>query len=118
MKRLLALLLVFVCATAYAGSYTGFSVTSPTDDQGVRANDGNVTVQLSLQPALQSGHMIVLNVDGEDGKSSNATSGLTMELKNMSRGLHTIIATVVDKDGNDLIRTEPVSFHVLRVGGG
>jgi hypothetical protein len=43
---------------------------------------------------------------------------LTMELKNMSRGLHTIIATVVDKDGNDLIKTEPVSFHVLRVGGG
>jgi hypothetical protein len=118
MNRLFVLLLVFVCATAYAGSYTGFSITNPTNDQGVRANDGNVTIHMSLQPALQSGHMIVLNVDGEDGKLNNATSGLTMELKNMSRGLHTIIATVVDKDGNDLIKTEPVSFHVLRVGGG
>ena len=117
MKRLLALLLVLVCATAYAGSYTGFSITNPTNDQGVRANDGNVTIHMSLQPALQSGHMIVLNVDGEDGKSSNATSGLTMELKNMSRGLHTVIAKVVDENGNDLIKTEPVSFHVLRVGG-
>jgi len=118
MNRLFALLLVFVCATAYAGSYTGFSITNPTNDQGVRANDGNVTIHMSLQPALQSGHMIVLNVDGEDGKSSNAASGLTMELQNMSRGLHTFIATVVDKDGNELIKTEPVSFHVLRVGGG
>ena len=99
-------------------AYTEFSITSPTSDQGVRANDGNVTIDLSLQPALQSGHMIVLNVDGEDGKSNNATNGLTMELKNMSRGLHTIVATVVDEDGNGLIKTEPVSFHVLRVGGG
>ena len=118
MKRLIALLLILVCATAYADSYTGFSITNPTNDQGVRANDGNVTIHMSIQPALQSGHMIVLNVDGEDGKSSNATSDLTMELENMSRGLHTIIAIVVDKDGNDLIKTAPVSFNVLRVGGG
>ena len=118
MNRLFVLLLVFVCATAYAGSYTGFSITNPPNDQGVRANDGNVTIHMSLQPALQSGHMIVLNVDGEDGKSNNATNGLTMELKNMSRGLHTIVATVVDEDGNGLIKTEPVSFHVLRAGGG
>jgi DnaJ-class molecular chaperone len=117
MNRLFVLLLVLVCATAHAGSYTGFSITNPTNDQGVRANNGNVTIHMSLRPALQSGHMIVLNVDGEDGKSSNATSDLTMELKNMSRGLHTITAIVVDKDGNDLIKTEPVSFHVLRVGG-
>jgi hypothetical protein len=118
MNRLFVLLLVFVCATAYAGSYTGFSITNPTNDQGVRANDGNVTIHMSLQPALRSGHMIVLNVDGEDGKSSKTTSGLTIELNNMSRGLHTVTATVVDEDGNGLIKTEPVSFHVLRVGGG
>ena len=117
MKRLFAFLLVFVCATASAGSYTGFSITNPTNDQGVRANDGNVTILMSIQPALQSGHMIVLNVDGEDGKSSKTSSDLTMELENMSRGLHTITATVVDKDGNDLIKTETVSFHVMRVGG-
>ena len=117
MNRLFAFLLVFVCATASAGSYTEFSITNPTSDQGVRANDGNVTIHMSLQPALKSGHMIVLNVDGEDGKSSNATSVLTMELENMSRGLHTVIATVVDKDGNDLIKKGSVRFNVLRVGG-
>jgi hypothetical protein len=118
MNRLFVLLLVFVCATANAGSYTGFSITNPTNDQGVRANDGNVTIHMSLQPALRSGHMIVLNVDGEDGESGKTTSGLTIELNNMSRGLHTVTAMVVDEDGNDLIKTEPVSFYVLRVGGG
>jgi hypothetical protein len=117
MKRLFAFLLVFVCATASAGSYTGFSITNPTNDQGVRANDGNVVIHMSIQPELQSGHTIVLTIDGEDGKASKASSNLTVELGNMSRGLHTISAAVVDKDGNDLIKTETVSFHVLRVGG-
>jgi hypothetical protein len=72
---------------------------------------------MSIQPALQSGHTIVLNIDGEDGKASKTSSNLAVELGNMSRGLHTISATVVDKDGNELIKTETVSFHVLRVGG-
>ena len=118
MKRLLALLLVFVCATAYSTGYTGFSITSPTSDQGVRANDGNVTVHLSLQPVLQSGHTIVLNVDGEDGESTNSSSGLMIELNNLSRGQHTVMATVVDEDGKVLIKTETVTFQVLRVAGG
>ena len=99
-------------------AYTEFSITSPTSDQGVRANDGNVTVHLSLQPALQSGHMIILNVDGQDGESTNSSSGLMIELNNLSRGQHTVMATVVDEDGKVLIKTEPVSFHVLRVAGG
>ena len=99
-------------------AYTEFSITSPIIDQGVRANDGNVTIHLSLQPALQSGHMIILNVDGEDGESTNSSSGLMIELNNLSRGQHTVMATAVDEDGKVLIKTEPVSFQVLRVAGG
>ena len=99
-------------------AYTEFSITSPTSDQGVRANDGNVTVHLSLQPALQSGHLIVLNIDGEDGESTNSGSGLMIELNNLSRGQHTVMATVVDEGGTVLIKTDPVSFNVLRVAGG
>ena len=104
--------------TDAAARYTGFSITSPTSDQGVRANDGNVTVQLSLQPALQSGHTLILSVSGEGSESTTDSHGLTIGLKHLSRGLHTVTATVVDKEGNDLIKTTSVSFHVLRVGGG
>ena len=120
MKKLLVLILVLVCATPYsqASGYKNFSITSPTNDQGVRANDGNVSVKLSIQPALQSGHTIVLNVSGEGSQSTVNGGGLTVGLKNLSRGLQTVSATVVDQDGNKLITTESVSFHVLRVGGG
>ena len=62
--------------------------------------------------------MIVLNVDGEDGESSNSSSGLMVELNNLSRGQHTVMATVIDEDGNILIKTGPVTFQVLRVAGG
>jgi len=99
-------------------AYTEFSITSPTSDQGVRANNGDVTIHLSLQPVLRSGHTIVLNVDGEDGESSSTSSSLLIGLNNMSRGLHTVWATVVDAEGNALIKTEPVSFYVLRVALG
>lgn len=101
-----------------AAVYTEFFVASPTAEQGVRANDGNVTVHLSLQPALQPGHAIVLNVDGEDGEASNSGSVLMVELNNLSRGQHTVMATVVDGEGNKLIQTDPVSFFVLRAAGG
>jgi hypothetical protein len=62
--------------------------------------------------------MIVLSVAGEGSESTTNSSGLTVDLINLSRGLHTVTARVVDEDGNDMIKTEPVSFHVLRVGGG
>ena len=99
-------------------SYTEFSIVSPANDEGYRANDGNVTVRLSLAPALRSGHAVTLNIDGEDGEKIRAGEGMEIELRNLSRGRHTLKATVVDQEGNRLIETQSVSFNVLRVGGG
>jgi hypothetical protein len=100
--------------------YREFSILSPTAGEAIRSNNGNITVRLSLQPGLKSGHRIELTIDGEDGQTINSTDGMTIELSNLSRGLHTIAATVVDHAGNALAQAEPVSFHVLRValGGG
>ena len=103
-----------------AFSYTLFSVVSPTKYQGYRANDGNIRVRLSLEPALRPGHTVVLNVDGEDGEKIRSGGGMAIELQNLSRGQHTVWAKVVDDKGRESIRTEPVSFYILRVarGGG
>ncbi|MEA2078702.1 MAG: DUF4124 domain-containing protein [Pseudomonadota bacterium] len=95
--------------------YTEFTIVSPTSEEGVRANDGNVTVQLSLQPELITGHTIALTIDGEDGKGTGTGEGLAIELSNLSRGRHSVEATVVDQQGNELTQAGPVSFHVLRV---
>lgn len=95
--------------------YTEFTIVSPASEEAVRANDGNVTVQLSLQPELTTGHTITLKIDGEDGKGTATGEGMAIVLSNLSRGQHSIEAMVVDEQGKVLKQAGPVSFHVLRV---
>ena len=98
--------------------YKYFNILSPTEDQAVRANDGNVIINFSLQPALKPGHTIKLKIDGEDGKLVQSGESLTVNLINVSRGTHTLQAFVLDSNGNMLMHAEPVNFHVLRVAIG
>ena len=84
----------------------------------MRANDGNVIINFSLQPALKSGHTIKLKIDGEDGTLVQSGESLTVNLFNVSRGLHTVQAFVLDGNGNMLMHAGPVSFYVLRVAVG
>ncbi len=105
-------------APAPAPAYAQFAVVKPSHDQGVRANDGSVTVYLALQPALMPGHTIVLTIDGEDGEKIRTGESLNFNLSNMSRGRHTVAAKVVDEQGDVLTQTGPVGFYVLRVALG
>lgn len=108
-------------ATTEKGSmqgYAQFEIVKPSYGQGVRANDGSVTVYLSLQPALRSGDVIELVVDGEDGAAIHAGGTLNFNLSNMSRGSHTVAARVKSPQGEKLIETGPVRFYVLRVALG
>jgi hypothetical protein len=98
--------------------YTAFSVTSPRADEGVRANDGNVTVEMSLKPGLQATHRIQLKTSGEDGEAVMTGDQAFVQLSNLSRGRHTVEASVIDDKGNTLIKAAPVSFNVLRFAGG
>lgn len=99
-------------------SYEYFYILSPEEDQGVRANSGHVIVNLAIRPALQPGHMIKLKFDGEDGKTIKSGEALTIDIFNVSRGLHTVQAFVLDENKQPLMEAGPVSFHVLRVALG
>lgn len=99
-------------------AYTEFSIVNPGNEQSVRANDGSVTVYLSLQPELMPGHAFKLKIDGEDGQDVINGDSLTLQLTNLSRGRHTVEVAVIDEGGNELIQTGPVSFHVMRVSAG
>ena len=103
---------------ATSATYKYFNILSPTEDQGVRANNGHVIINLSLQPALKPGHIIKLKMDGEDGKLIKSSESLTVDFFNVSRGLHMVQAFVLDDSGNMLMHAGPVSFHVLRVALG
>ena len=101
-----------------APSYAQFEIIKPSNGQGVRANDGSVTVYLSLQPALRPGDTITLMIDGQDGASIRSGDMLNFNLSNMSRGQHSVAARVQNAKGEKLIETGPVSFYVLRAALG
>ena len=104
--------------TKSAPSYARFAIVEPANGQSVRANDGNVKVGLSLQPALVPGHSIELIVDGEDGGKTLSGASLNFNLSDLPRGLHTLVARVKNGRGEKLVEAGPVSFHVLRVAVG
>jgi hypothetical protein len=89
-------------------SYKSFSVSSPENGAGIRSNNGNVSISLSLEPGLNPGHKILVSMDGEQ-----IGSGLAVSLQNVDRGTHSISAKVVDGNGKVLISTSS-SFSLLR----
>jgi len=94
--------------------YESISIASPTDDSAIRSNDGNVTVQVSLVPALQTDfkHSLVIIMDGSEAKQS---SGGSATFQNVERGTHQFSARVEDEKGNTLLQSSPISLHVQRV---
>lgn len=95
---------------ADAVTYESLEITQPENDATVRSNEGKVTVSLSLTPTLGEGHEVRVIVDGaelEDGMK-----GTLFSLNNLNRGTHSLQTRVVDADGNTLISSNSISFHL------
>ena len=90
--------------------YKTFLVSSPADGAGLRSNNGNVSISLSLQPPLRPGHKIIITMDGKEVSNGSTSS---VSLQNLDRGSHNITASVVDGDGKQMISTSS-SFSILR----
>jgi hypothetical protein len=91
--------------------YTEMKVIAPKKDQSIRANDGDVSVALSLSPKLRAGDRIVISLDGKE--YSRGTSRVA-NLTNLDRGEHTLMVSVVNKAARSLISSEEVIFNILR----
>ena len=92
-------------------AYTEVTIISPQNDQAIRNDAGNVTVNVGVKPALQPSDSLVLYLDGKEimlGKAmAKAFSGL-------DRGTHTVRAAVKDANGKVQKGSSTVSFHLLR----
>lgn len=97
--------------TAEDVAYTDFKVTSPTVDEAIRANDGNITIAVSLKPQLKPGDGVTLYLDSKQVASGVA---LSFALTEVDRGEHSVFAVLNDAGGNIIQNTEPVKFSVLR----
>jgi Domain of unknown function (DUF4124) len=91
--------------------YTELTITAPANDTAIRANDGKLTISVSVTPALRPEHSLVLLLDGKPAGKSTAGS---VVLNNVDRGTHTLSAEVQDAEGTPQISAAPVIVHLLR----
>jgi hypothetical protein len=98
-------------APAAAQARPVLQIVSPGNEQGVRANNGDVTFNLKLSPALGKGQALNLYLDG---KSAYVGGSLSIQLSNLDRGAHHAYVVLIDAQGQVLRRSEAITFYVLR----
>ena len=91
-------------------TYTKLDFLAPKPNQGIRANDGDVTAMISIKPPLKKGHKFIYSIDG---KATSETKSRTKNFSNLNRGGHTITVKVVDARGKT-VKSNSVGFSVLR----
>lgn len=89
-------------------------IVAPANDESIWVNNGDVTVSMIVEPTLDAerGDQVILRLDGEPVSEPRNTT--TFQLNNLSRGTHSLDATVVDSNGVALTSTGTVTFHLHR----
>jgi len=94
--------------------YESVAITSPGNDEGIRSNNGDVSVSVVVLPELHTdlGHRLGVLLDGaligEPGESTE------FQLNNIERGSHTVQAVVFEAGGNAVAESLPVTIHLQR----
>jgi hypothetical protein len=81
----------------------------PQADQVFFGADAAVTVAVDLDGTLQPDHTLVFFVNGN---RRAADGGLGLTLTDLERGSHFLRATVLDRNGQPLITSQQITFHV------
>ncbi len=94
--------------------YESLVITTPSDQESLRSNEGQVLITYQVTPALntRSGHQYVIVLGDKEvyrGKNNSVA------LANVDRGTHTVTAKIVTPNGQTLISSESVQFTLQRV---
>jgi Domain of unknown function (DUF4124) len=95
---------------AAAVQYSVLEFFEPQDGESFFGADTVVNVRLRTEPDLAAGDVARLYLDGSPVEGQE--QGLEYSLSGLERGAHSIIARVVDAQGNEKIRSEPRVFHI------
>ena len=95
------------------GNYSRLEITGvPDDDATLRANAGNFTFAVSLEPSLHEGDLLQVLLDGQP--LSVPGTQTSFQLGQVDRGTHSLQAVIL-RDGKPLQSSASVSFTVQRV---
>ena len=91
--------------------YDSIDIVSPEGGGAIRSNSGSLSVNINVQPALQQGHTIVLYMDGSEARRGRSSA---FQFANVDRGEHTLTAAIETDAGEELARSDNVTFTLLR----
>ncbi len=95
--------------TDEAAPYGSLAIVQPTPDQVFFGADATVVVAAELGGTLRPDHTVVFFVNGN---RRPAGAGLSLELQNLDRGSHFLRAAVLDQNGDPVITSQQITFHV------
>ena len=84
-------------------------ITPPANEQAIRAPEGRVQVNVSVEPSLQPEHSLQLLRNGNPVPGT----GSSFSVQTYDRGANEFVARVMDGD-RELARSEPVTVYLLR----
>jgi Domain of unknown function (DUF4124) len=93
-----------------SAAYRTFNILSPGQQETLWNIGTNLNVQIALEPRLQPTHRLDVFIDGQR-RNLNAT-GLNMLVPNITRGIHTMQAVIVDQGGTEVLRSLATTFMV------
>ena len=94
--------------------YKVFKLVSPTNNTTIRNNIGDVAVSLKIKPELQTKHKHTISIYLDNKEIVNNLSSSSYTVKNIDRGSHTISATLHDKTGKALKKSQSITLHLHR----
>ena len=89
--------------------YTSLTITQPAEDEVFFGADASITAAAELGGELESDHTLAFFLDGN---RVPAEGGGPVQLTNLDRGTHFLRAEVLDQNGQLLISSPQISFHV------
>jgi hypothetical protein len=98
-------------SAASGPAYRNFEIWKPAQGEALINTGGQVTIDIRVDPALQTGHTLHLYLDGKlvEGFPANTTD---YQLKEVPRGTHIAAAVVNDRRGTRVQETDRITFTV------
>ncbi|HKR34377.1 MAG TPA: DUF4124 domain-containing protein [Steroidobacteraceae bacterium] len=97
-------------AAAPGDVYTNFEIWRPDNEQVLINTAGEVNVEIRVEPSLQAGHSLNLYLDGR--LVEDYSGGSSHVLHGVSRGTHSLVATINEQSGTRVREVGPVTFTV------
>jgi len=90
-------------------------VVTPSKEETFRGGERTVPVAVMVTPAMDPAYKLLYLLDGK--AAGPATPDTSFALTEVDRGMHQVTVAVVDETGQELSRSEPVTFYMKPPGG-